>query len=127
MRSRQLPCPQIGIIFVIAILQHVSLPQPSDNELVDGLPLVRLSEDAEVLNSILTMLYPIPSVMPNSYDECLMLLAASQKYDMVGVQSRIRAKIRAKHGCQTGTNEPKSNDIAPQTRDYRAHWPRSRA
>ena len=90
------------------------------------LPLVRLSDDAEVLNSILTMPYTIPSVMPNSYDECLMLLAASQKYDMVGVQSHIRAKIRAKHGCQTGTNEPKLNDIAPQTRDYRAHWPRSR-
>jgi hypothetical protein len=50
-----------------------------------------------------------------------MLLAASQKYDVVGVQSGIRrAKIRAKHGCQTGTNEPKLNDIAPQTRDYRA-------
>ncbi len=30
-----------------------SLPQPLDNEVVDGLPVVRLSEDAEVLNSLL--------------------------------------------------------------------------
>ena len=74
-----------------------SLPQPSDNEEVDGLPVVRLSEDAEVLNSLLTMLYPIPSVMPNSYDKYLMLLAASQKYDMATVQSRIRTEIQSRN------------------------------
>jgi len=74
-----------------------SLPQPLDNEVVDGLPVVRLSEDAEVLNSLLIMLYPIPSVMPNSYDKCLMLLAASQKYEMVGVQFRISTEIQSRH------------------------------
>jgi hypothetical protein len=71
-------------------------PQPSDKDVVDGLPVVRLSEDAEVLNSLISMLYPIPSVLPNSYDKTLTLLAASQKYDMVGVQSRIRAEIQSK-------------------------------
>jgi len=73
-----------------------SLPQPSDQEVVDGLPVVRLSEDAEVLNCLLTMLYPIPSVIPNSYDKTLMLLAASQKYDMDVIQSRIRAEVQGK-------------------------------
>jgi len=73
----------------------LSLPQPSDNDAVDELPIVRLSEDAEVLNSLLTMLYPIPSVVPISYDKSLMLLVASQKYDMVGIQSRIRAEIQS--------------------------------
>ena len=73
-----------------------SLPQPPNNEVVDGLPVVRLSEDAELLNSLLTMLYPIPSVIPNAYDKCLMVLNASQKYDMVGVPSRIRAEIQSK-------------------------------
>ena len=74
-----------------------SLPQPSksDQEVVDGLPAVRLSEDAEVLNCLLTMLYPIPFTIPNS-DKALVLLAASQKYDMDGIQSRIRAEIRGK-------------------------------
>jgi hypothetical protein len=71
-------------------------PQPSDKDVVNGLPVVRLSEDAEVLNSLISMLYPIPSVLPNSYDKALTLLAASQKYDMVGVQSRIRAEIQSK-------------------------------
>jgi len=49
-----------------------------------------------VLKSLLTMLYPIPSMIPNSYDKTLMVLAASQKYDMDGAQSRIRAEIRDK-------------------------------
>jgi hypothetical protein len=71
-------------------------PQPPDEDVVDGLPVVRLSEDAEVLNSLISMLYPIPSVLPNSYDKALTLLAASQKYDMVGAQSRIRAEIQSK-------------------------------
>jgi hypothetical protein len=75
-----------------------SLPQPqlSDKEIVDGLPVVRLSEDAEVLSSLITMLYPIPSELPNSYDKALALLATCQKYDMVGVQSRIRVEIQCK-------------------------------
>ena len=37
----------------------ISLPQPaeSDQEVLDGLPIVRLSEDADVLKCLLTMLY----------------------------------------------------------------------
>ena len=73
-----------------------SLPQPTDQEVVDGLLVVRLSEDADVLNRLLTMVYPIPSKIPNSYDKTLMLLAASQKYEMDGVQSRIRTEIQGK-------------------------------
>ena len=71
-----------------------SLPQPSNKEVVDGLPVVRLSEDAEVLSGLITMLYPIPSWLPDSYDKALTVLSASQKYDMVGVQSRIHAEIQ---------------------------------
>ena len=71
-------------------------PQPSDEDVVDGLPVVRLPEDGEVLNSLTSMLYPISSVLPNSYDKALTLLAASQKYDMIGVQSRTRAEIQSK-------------------------------
>jgi len=74
-----------------------SLPQPSDQDVVNGLPVVRLSEDAEVLKCLLTMVYPIPSMIPNSYNQTLMVLSASQKYDMDGVQSRICAEIRDKN------------------------------
>jgi hypothetical protein len=71
----------------------LSLPQPSDGESVDGLPVVTFTEDAEVLNSLVSMLYPIHPVIPDSYDKVLHLLAACQKYDMDPIQSSIRAEI----------------------------------
>src|SRR6267142_2352013 len=76
-----------------------SLPQPPNGDTIDGLPVVHLSEDAEVLHSLLTMLYPLPSVITNLYDKAVALLAASQKYDMVGVQSRIRTEIQMLKLC----------------------------
>ena len=93
-----------------------ALPQPPNNEVLDGLPLVRLSEDGEILHSLLTMLYPIPSVVPGGYDKVLELLAASQKYDMSGIQSSIRTEIKSwGHIVLTGT------------RAYRAYAISSRA
>lgn len=73
-----------------------SLAQPADDEIVDGFPVIRLSENAEALHSLITVLYPIPSAIPNSYDKVLDLLAASQKYDMAAVQSSIRAEVSRK-------------------------------
>ena len=70
-----------------------SLPQPHDGEVIDGLPVVHVSEDTEVLYSLLTLLYPIPSVMPGSYEKKLALLAASQKYNMDTVSSNVRREM----------------------------------
>jgi hypothetical protein len=70
-----------------------SLPQPSDHEVVDGLPVVSLPEDAEVLDSLMTFLYPVPSELPSSEDKILTLLAACQKYDMSTIQSSIRSEV----------------------------------
>ena len=47
----------------------LSLPQPPDSEVVDGLPVVHISESSELLNSLISILYPVPTVMPNSYDK----------------------------------------------------------
>jgi hypothetical protein len=71
----------------------LSLPQPPDSESVNGLPVIQLPEDAELLNCLISMLYPVPPVTPNSYDKVLYLLAACQKYDMIQVQSSIRAEV----------------------------------
>jgi BTB/POZ domain len=73
-----------------------SLPQPPGSERIDDLPVIHVSEDAEVLHSLVTMLYPIPSEMPDSYDKALALLAVLQKYDMTAVQSTVRASIKSK-------------------------------
>jgi len=76
-------------------IDMLSLPQPSDDEVVDGLPVVCLSEDAETLKSLLMTLYPIPFVWLDNYHKALAILAASQKYDMVGAQFSIRTKIES--------------------------------
>ncbi|KAN0127780.1 hypothetical protein V8E53_014393 [Lactarius tabidus] len=70
-----------------------SLPQPSDHELVDGLPVVPLPGDAEVLDSLITFLYPVPPELPTSEDKILTLLAACRKYDMTTIQSSIRDEV----------------------------------
>ena len=70
-----------------------SLPLSSENETVDGLPVVRLSEDAELVRALVTVLYPIPPEIPTSYEKVLALLSAAQKYDMSAVQSSIRAEF----------------------------------
>ena len=72
----------------------LSLPQPPDVEVVDGLPVVSLPENAGLLNSLVSLLYPIFPVIPSSYEEVYALLAACQKYDMVSIQSDIRAAIK---------------------------------
>ena len=56
----------------------LSIPQPSDTEIVDGLPVVQLSENSELLNSLISILYPVPTVMPNTYEKVLYLLMAYQ-------------------------------------------------
>jgi len=81
------------------------LDRPSDSESIEGLPVVQLPEGAELLNSLVSMLYPVRPVIPSSYEKVLYLLAACQKYDMVQVQSAIRAEVN--HGTFPG---PEKNE-----------------
>jgi hypothetical protein len=69
-----------------------SLPQPSNDESTGELPMMPLTEDAAVLNGLISMLYPVPPEIPKSNDAILALLSAAQKYDMVAVQSSVRAE-----------------------------------
>ncbi|KAF8263844.1 hypothetical protein EI94DRAFT_552948 [Lactarius quietus] len=71
-----------------------SLPQPCvRREVVYGLPVVHVSEDAEVLQALLTVLYPVPTAIPDSYEKALALLAALQKYEMSKIISAVRTEI----------------------------------
>ena len=70
-----------------------SLPQPENDIAPDGLPVLRLSETAEVLNSLISMLYPVPPDMPRSTDNILALLSATDKCDMAAVQSFIWTEV----------------------------------
>jgi hypothetical protein len=69
-----------------------TLPQSSSDK-PDGPPVIRVSESAEVLNGLISMLYLIPLEMPHSSDSILTLLAATDKYDMGEVQSSVRAEV----------------------------------
>ena len=71
----------------------LSLPQPPDNQFIDGLPVVQVPENAELLNSLVSLLYPIPPVKPRTYKHVFALLAACQKYDMVSTLSHIREEV----------------------------------
>ena len=51
----------------------LSLPQPFDSESVDGLPVIELSEDSELLNSLISLFYPVCTVIPSSYKKVLYL------------------------------------------------------
>jgi hypothetical protein len=70
-----------------------SLPQPNDGQVVNGFPIVHVSEDGELLHSLLTMLYHIPSMIPDSHEKQFALLAALQKYEMTAVLSTVRSEI----------------------------------
>jgi hypothetical protein len=69
-----------------------SLPLPSNGEPAGELPVVPVPEDAAVLKSLISMLYPVPPEIPKSNDTILALLSAAQEYDMVAVQSSIRTE-----------------------------------
>ena len=57
------------------ILSH---PRPSNNEIVDGLPVVQLPESSKLLNCLVSMLYPVRTVKPKSYEQVSYLFATQQ-------------------------------------------------
>ena len=76
------------------IKDMLSLPQPPDEELIDGLPVVQLSEGASVLSTLLSLLYlPWRVVKPGSYEMVFALLATCQKYEMELIQLDIRDNV----------------------------------
>jgi len=80
----------------------LSLPEPSNKKSANDLPVVQLTESADVLDDLFAMIYQIPKAVPTSYDQALALLAACQKYDMVTTQSHIRAAIEGGKLAPTG-------------------------
>jgi hypothetical protein len=98
-----------------------SLPQPP-TDIVSGLPVLPMSEDAEIVRALLTVIYPIPSEIPVAYDRVISLLVASQKYDMPAVQSFIRTEIRLRVPAAQTADEAfrayaiaSKNGLSPET------------
>jgi hypothetical protein len=47
----------------------LSPPQPTDEEIVEGLPVVQLSEDASFLGNLVSLLYGQRLVKPGTYEK----------------------------------------------------------
>lgn len=60
-----------------------SLPQPNDSkDILDGLPVVPLSEDSKIVNTLLEFCYPSKVPKPTDLDELRDVLIAADKYSM---------------------------------------------
>ena len=58
-----------------------------------SLPSVQLSNSGATLSSLLSFILPVPSVLPSTIEQTMLLLSAAQKYQMEYVMSSIRAVI----------------------------------
>jgi hypothetical protein len=53
-------------------------------------PVVQLPEGHTILSSLLTFVFPVPSVLPPTIEQFLELLSVAQKYEMATTLARIR-------------------------------------
>jgi len=58
-----------------------------------SLPSVQLSDSGTTLSSLLSFILPMPSVLPPTIEQTMLLLSAAQKYQMEFIMSTIRAVI----------------------------------
>ena len=68
-------------------------PNPQTTQLPTSFLWCTYLRDAEVLDSLISMLYPVPPEISPTNDNILTLLSAAAKYDMDAVQSSIRAEV----------------------------------
>ncbi|KAI0259115.1 hypothetical protein BC834DRAFT_660787 [Gloeopeniophorella convolvens] len=78
-----------------------SLPNPQTNpgedseDMQNGLPIIRMTEHSEIIDALLSILYPGLPPMIGSYTFVLQVLASAQKYQMKGTMDLIRSLIAA--------------------------------
>ena len=70
-----------------------ALSSHTTNISTPSLPSVQLSDSGDTLSSLLSFILPIPSVLPSTIEQTMLLLSAAQKYRMAIVMSAIRAVI----------------------------------
>ncbi len=57
--------------------------------------VIDLTENSKTLLNLLSVIYPMDSIVPDTLEDALSLLSACQKYQMDSTATRIRASIRA--------------------------------
>ncbi|KAI0263387.1 hypothetical protein BC834DRAFT_887066 [Gloeopeniophorella convolvens] len=80
---------------MFALSKHHSSAETGPDEARDGLPVIYVTENSAILNILLTMVYPLPTSIPKSYEDVLSVLAAAQKYQMDSTLVLIRNLVRS--------------------------------
>ena len=57
------------------------------------LPVLQMSDSGSILSSLLTFIFPVPPVLPPTFEEIMELLSVAQKYDMESVLANIRGCV----------------------------------
>ncbi len=70
-------------------------PRPSSHRQGQVKQVIDLTENSKTLHHLLSVIYPMDSIVPDTLEDALSLLSACQKYQVDSTATRIRASIRA--------------------------------
>ena len=87
-----------------------TVPSPLGQEQVKQ--VIDLTESARTLIRLLSVIYPMDPVIPDTLEDALSLLSACQKYQMDSTATRIRASIKARTPLFTPANSFRAYGIA---------------
>ena len=87
-----------------------TVPLPHGQEQVKQ--VIDLTESTRTLIFLLSMIYPLDPVVPETLDDLIRLLSACQKYQMDSTATRIRALIKARTPIFTPANSFRAYGIA---------------
>ena len=96
--------PKTFIIHNSPVLDELikkTLDYPSNADTDASLSVVQLPERGEILLYLLTFIYPVPPLLPSTFDEIMELLSVAQKYRMEIVLTHIRGSIARQNSLPT--------------------------
>jgi hypothetical protein len=91
-----------------------TVPSPHGQEQVKQ--VIDLTENSKTLHRLLSVIYPIDPIVPDTPEDALSLLSACQKYQMDSAATRIRALIKAGTPLFTVANSFRAYGIASRHR-----------
>jgi hypothetical protein len=96
--------PKIYIVNSSPILGELiqrALDFPGDAIFEPSLPVVQLPESGEILNYLLTFIFPITPLVPSSLEDIMELLSVAQNYQMGTALTHIRGSISRQNSLPT--------------------------
>ncbi|KAH8996742.1 hypothetical protein EDB92DRAFT_1522677 [Lactarius akahatsu] len=72
------------------------IPGPSPHEQGQVKQVIDLTEDSKTLLHLLSVIYPMEAIVPDTLEDALSLLSACQKYQMDFIANCVRASMRAR-------------------------------